>query len=490
MHWYEILVLIFYFLALGYLFLYSLGQLHLTLKYLKAKKTKSIKPPKLVEYPAVTIQLPVYNEKYVIKRLIDAVCRIDYPKNLLEIQVLDDSNDETTALAEERINHYKSQGIDIKLIQRPVRDNFKAGALAYGLDRAKGEFIAIFDADFLPPKDFLEKTIPYFAEKGIGMVQTRWGHINRDFSFFTKMQAFGLDAHFSVEQIGRNSVKSFINFNGTGGVWRKTCIETSGGWSADTLTEDLDLSYRAQLKGWQFKYLESVESPAELPILMPAIKSQQYRWNKGAAETSRKNLKKVYQQKLPFATKVHATFHLLNSSVFLMLLVVGILSLPLLLIKFNHPQLDLLFKIANLFLIGFFSIAYYFWVASKKAPFTTIKENFIKTFVSFMTVSMGLSLHNGIAVLEGFLGHKTPFIRTPKFNSSNDDAGNKDNSYVKYKLELSTFAELFLGFYFIAAMVLGVYLKDYGMFIFHAMLAIGFITVFYQSFRLIWHARE
>ena len=488
MHWYEIAVILFYFLALGYLFLYSLGQLHLTFKYLKAKKSAVVIPAEIEEYPNVTIQLPVFNEKYVIKRLIDSVCQINYPKDLLEIQVLDDSTDKTTEFAEERIRYYKNQGIDIKLIQRPDRKNFKAGALAYGLEKAKGEFIAIFDADFLPAQNFLEKTVPHFSNQNIGMVQTRWGHINRNFSFFTKMQAFGLDAHFSVEQTARNSVHSFINFNGTAGIWRKTCIENAGGWSADTLTEDLDLSYRAQIKGWQFKYLESVESPAELPILMPAIKTQQFRWNKGAAETSRKNLRKVYQQKLPFITKLHATFHLLNSSVFLMLLVVGLLSFPLLLIKFNHPQLDLLFKVANLFLIGFFSIAYYFWIASKRAPYTQIKESFIKTFVSFMTVSMGLSLHNGIAVLEGFLGRKTPFIRTPKFNATNDNAGNKNNSYTKYKLDLSTIAELILGIYFIAAMILGIYLKDYGLFLFHAMLAIGFITVSYQSFRLIWHA--
>ena len=489
MYWYEIAILILYFLALGYLFLYSLGQLHLTLKYLKYNKSVTPPPPKLIDFPRVTIQLPVYNEKYVIKRLIDSVCQINYPKDLLEIQVLDDSDDETTAIAEERIDFYQNQGIDIKLMRRPERISFKAGALAYGLERAKGEFIAIFDADFLPARNFLEKTVAYFSDEKTGMVQTRWGHINRDFSFFTKMQAFGLDAHFSIEQTGRNSVNSFINFNGTGGIWRKSCIEDAGGWSADTLTEDLDLSYRAQIKGWQFKYLESIESPAELPILMPAIKSQQYRWNKGAAETSKKNLKKVYQQKLPFITKLHATFHLLNSSVFLMLLIVAILSLPLLLIKFNHPQLDLLFKIANLFLIGFFSIGYYFWVAAKRAPFTKIKESFLKTFVSFMTISMGLSLHNGIAVLEGFVGHKTPFIRTPKFNATNNDAGTRNNSYVKYKLDISALAELLLGLYFIAAMILGVYLMDFGMFLFHAMLAIGFITVSYQSLRLLWHAR-
>jgi len=488
MNWYEYLVLIIYLLSLGYLFTYSLGQLHLALKYLRAKKTKPLPAPVITTFPKVTIQLPVYNEKYVIERLIDAVCKIDYPLDCLEIQVLDDSEDETVDLANEKIIYYQSIGIDIIHIQRPERENYKAGALAYGMEIAKGEFLAIFDADFTPTPDFLRKTIPYFTNTEIGMVQTRWGHINRNYSFFTKMQAFGLDAHFSVEQTGRNSVHSFINFNGTGGVWRKSCIKDAGGWSADTLTEDLDLSYRAQINGWKFKYLESVESPAELPILMPAIKSQQYRWNKGAAETSRKLLLRVYRQNLPFTTKLHATFHLLNSSVFLFLLIVGILSLPLMLIKFNHPQLEIVFMVANLFLIGFFSIGFYFWVASKRAPFTSIKEGFIKTFLSFMTISMGLSLYNSMAVLEGFIGHKTPFVRTPKFSATNKDSGAKNNSYINYKLELATIIELLLGVYFLAAIVLGFYLNDFGLVIFHAMLAVGFITISYQSLRTNWNA--
>lgn len=489
MHWYEYIIIGIYFIALVSLFLYSLGQLHLTLRYLKYRKNKTVdqQPKEMVTLPKVTIQLPVYNEKYVIERLIDAVCSLDYPLDLIEVQVLDDSTDETEAIAKERVAYYRQQGHDIKHIQRPERQHYKAGALAYGLKSAKGEFIAIFDADFLPAKDFLSKTIPNFSSPEIGMVQTRWGHINREYSFFTKMQAFGLDAHFSVEQTGRNSCNSFINFNGTAGVWRKSCIIDAGGWSADTLTEDLDLSYRAQIKGWKFKYLESVESPAELPILMPAIKSQQYRWNKGAAETSRKNLGRVYKQKLPFITKVHATFHLLNSSVFLLLLIVGIFSLPLILIKFNHPQLDMAFTFANVFLIGFFSIALFFWVASKKAPFTRIRENFVKTFFSFMTISMGLSLHNSIAVLEGFLGRKTPFIRTPKFNATNNTAGAIHNSYIKYHISASSIAELFLGFYFVGAIILGFYLQDYGLMIFHAMLAIGFLIISYQSLRPIKH---
>lgn len=260
MAWYEYLVLVLYIGTLTALFLYSLGQLQLTIVYLKKKKNKGVDRPQIKSWPVVTIQLPVYNEKYVVKRLIDAVCAIDYPPGKLEIQVLDDSTDVTTKLIRERVTHHQTNHIDIKHIQRQKRQGFKAGALAHGLDRARGEFIAIFDADFIPEKNFLKDTIPYFNGADIGMVQTRWGHLNREYSFFTKMQAFGLDAHFSVEQTGRNAQKSFINFNGTGGVWRKSCILDAGGWSAETLTEDLDLSYRAQLKGWRFKYLEHVES--------------------------------------------------------------------------------------------------------------------------------------------------------------------------------------------------------------------------------------
>ena len=446
-------------------------------------KTTQVLINELPSLPRVTIQLPVYNERYVIERLIDKICRLDYPKSLLEIQVLDDSTDATFDLIESKVSNYFEKGFNIAHIRREGRGGFKAGALANGLALAHGEFLAIFDADFLPSEDFLIKTIPYFNDAKIGMVQTRWGHINRDHSLLTRLQAFGLDAHFSVEQSGRNSVNSFINFNGTAGIWRRECIMDAGGWSADTLTEDLDLSYRAQLKGWGFKYLESVESPAELPIIMSAVKSQQYRWNKGAAETSRKNLLSVYKQHLPFITKLHATFHLLNSSVFLMLLIVAVLSLPLLYIKFNNPEYRIIFTLANLFLIGFFSIVYYFWVASKRASFTKISGSFLKTFIPFLTLSMGLSLHNGLAVLEGFIGIKTPFIRTPKFNSTNTSDGVVKNEYTKYRFNYQSIIELALAVYFIAAIISGIYIKDYGMILFHSMLAIGFLTVSYQTIR-------
>ncbi len=483
MAWYEFFIIGLYLAIMLLLFIYSMGQLHLTFAYLKAKKKSDDTTPELKNYPNVTVQLPIYNEEYVIERLIDTVCKLDYPKDKLEIQVLDDSTDDSVQLVAQKVAEYKKQGINIAHIRRVKRTGFKAGALAYGLHVSKGEFVAIFDADFLPKSDFLLKTIPQFTSSNIGVVQTRWGHINKEYSLFTRMQAFALNAHFSVEQTGRNYSNSFINFNGTAGVWRKTCIEDAGGWSAETLTEDLDLSYRAQLKGWKFKYLEAVETPAELPVIMPAIKSQQYRWNKGAAETAVKNLSKVFKSTLPLKTKLHATFHLLNSSIFMLLLVGGIISLPVLYIKYLHPEIDFYFHLASILLIGFMSIGFFFWVSSKKAPHTKITERFIPSFFTFMTISMGLSYHNAMAVFEGLIGKKSPFIRTPKFNSTSKEALIKGNRYLSNKVDINTIVEMFLGIYFLGGIVLGFYINDVGLLVFHAMLAIGLLTVSYQSIK-------
>ncbi|HMP99751.1 MAG TPA: glycosyltransferase family 2 protein [Cyclobacteriaceae bacterium] len=486
----EFIIAIIYSLSLLFLFLFSLGQLHLTWLYLKAKKKEN----KIADAPAhfkphVSVQLPVYNEKYVIQRLIEAVSKIDYPKEKLEIQVLDDSTDETTKIAQVKIEQLQQEGLNIQLIRRPERKDFKAGALDYGLQTAKGEFIAIFDADFLPQADFLIKTIPHFADESIGVVQTRWAHINKEYSLFTKLQAFGLDAHFSIEQSGRNFAGSFINFNGTCGVWRKKCIEDAGGWSADTLTEDLDLSYRAQLKGWKFKYLEEVSTPGELPVIMPSIKSQQYRWNKGAAETARKLMRNVFNSDKSFKNKVHAFFHLLNSSVFLFLLMAAVLSIPMLWFKQNHPWLELIFDAGLIFLLGFFSITIYFFVASKMAFGNNILKNFLKYYPVFLIVSMGLSLHNGIAVLEGWLGIKTPFIRTPKFNISKKGESWQGNEYLDFKFSWLNLLEVLGSLYFVIGIAMGFYFKDPVLLLFHAMLAIGFGIVAWQSIKVSRHAR-
>ncbi|MEX1240782.1 MAG: cellulose synthase family protein, partial [Cyclobacteriaceae bacterium] len=411
----EWIITILYTLSLGYLLLFSIGQLHLTLIYRREKRNKYPAVPAEGFEPLITIQLPVYNEKYVVERLIDAVVKIDYPREKMEIQILDDSTDETSGIIYQKLDWLKRLKVDMKHIRRDSREGYKAGALKEGLLSAKGDFIAIFDSDFVPDRDFLKKTLPYFIDPNVGVVQTRWGHINKDYSLITQLQAFGLDAHFSIEQSARNDVGSFINFNGTCGVWRKACIMDAGGWSADTLTEDLDLSYRAQLKGWRFQYLEDVVTPGELPVVMPVIKLQQYRWNKGAAETARKLIGKVIKSDLAFVQKIHAFLHLFNSSVFVALFLAAVLSFPMLFIKNTHPAIHLLFNIGIAFLLGFFSVAIFYWTATERFYEKPGRKFFIM-FPAFLIVSMGLSLHNSLAVIEGWLGIKTPFMRTPKFN--------------------------------------------------------------------------
>ena len=341
----ETVVMVIYSVALILIFLYALAQLNLLFNYLRSRRRKKAVCDKFdlnnpEEVPYVTIQLPVYNELYVMERLLNNMGEIVYPKDKLEIQVLDDSTDESFERTAQHIKRLQQTGLDIKHVTRDNRKGYKAGALKEGLKTAKGEYIAIFDADFLPKKNWLLNTIPYFKDKEIGVVQTRWGHINRDYSLLTRVQAFALDAHFTLEQVGRNSKGHFINFNGTAGVWRKECILDAGNWEGDTLTEDLDLSYRAQLKDWKFKYLEEVETPAELPVVISAARSQQFRWNKGGAENFQKMALRVLRKdSIPFKTKVHSILHLLNSTMFLNILIVAVLSIPMLYIKNEYEHL-------------------------------------------------------------------------------------------------------------------------------------------------------
>ena len=484
----EWLVISLYGITLLIICLFSLGQFNLSWHYLKAKKLGVDTEPELTEFPRVTVQLPIYNERYVVERLIDAVCQLKYPKDKLEIQVLDDSNDETVDIVKRKINFYVADGIDIKHIQRTDRTGFKAGALQYGLKQAKGSYLAIFDADFVPAADFLLQTLPKFKNEKIGMVQTKWAHLNKDFGWLTKIQAFWLDAHFTVEQKGREQAGSFINFNGTAGVWRKECIYDAGGWQHDTLTEDLDLSYRAQLKGWKFVYREEIESPAELPMVIPAIKSQQYRWNKGAAETARKTLGKVLRANIAFKHKARAVFHLLNSSVFLLLLIAAVLSIPMLYIKEYNPDLVLIFDLGSIFVLGFLAMGFFYWVSAKATHPTYTFKYFITNFPMFLAFSMGMALHNSIAVVEGYLGIKTPFIRTPKFNVKAKGDSWKGNQYLSKVLTPVTFFEGLLAIYFIYGIVSGFKLEDYGLMLFHLMMALGFSYVFVLSISPIKHA--
>lgn len=487
----EIVILLVYGFFLTFILFYSFIQVHLVILYL-LKKRKNRKPIINTQnpYPFVTIQLPIYNEQYVIERLIKKVAKIDYPKNRFEIQILDDSNDETTKIIRRVIKDLEYTGIPIDLVRRKDRKGFKAGALAYGMTICKGEFLAIFDADFLPEKDFLKKTIPYFQDPNIGVVQTRWAHINENYSLLTQLQAFGLDAHFTIEQSGRNFGNHFINFNGTAGVWRAACIDDAGGWSADTLTEDLDLSYRAQLKGWKFQYLEEVESPAELPAAMNALKSQQFRWTKGAAECTRKNLLKVLlDNKLPIGTKLHAIFHLMNSFIFICVLSVAILSLPIFYIKNNFPEYALLFKYATGFASCLLFLMIFYWVSLRNQYPNLLKRlsSFVWKFPVFLSLSMGMSLHNGIAVFEGYIGRKSPFIRTPKFNLTSTKDKWKGNKYLASSISVITLLEGLLCLYFLAGVFLSFQYQSYGMLPLFIMLTFGFGYVFFYS---IFHSRQ
>ena len=488
----EYITIAIYSISLVLIFMYSLAQLNLLFNYLSAQK-KEDNSPKFdlsnpEEVPFITIQLPVFNEMYVMERLLDNIVKLKYPKDKLEIQVLDDSTDESVLTTTHHIKALQEQGVDIKHICRTNRKGYKAGALKEGLENTKGEFIAIFDADFLPKEDWLLKTVPFFKDEKIGVVQTRWGHLNRSYSTLTKIQAFALDAHFTLEQVGRNSKGHFMNFNGTAGLWRKECIYDAGNWEGDTLTEDLDLSYRAQLKNWKFKYLENVETPAELPVIISAARSQQFRWNKGGAENFQKMAKRVLKAKgLPFRTKIHSLLHLLNSSMFLNVFIVAILSIPMLYIKNEYTHLKNYFYMMSFFVISSVIFFICYWHMYKK----TYGGGFVKfikyigMFFTFFSIAMGFSLHNSIAVLEGHFGKKSEFVRTPKFNINNIKGGWKNNKYIKKKPSINVIVEGILVLYFAfgmySAFIVGNQGGDFGLFPFHLMLFIGFGYVFFKS---------
>ena len=435
--------------------------------------------------PHVTIQLPVFNELYVVERLLDQVCRLNYPKHKLEIQVLDDSTDETALVTQNKVNELKAKGFDIVRRYRPIRTGFKAGALKEGLSHAKGDYLAIFDADFLPKPDFLMKTMPYFHDPRVGVVQTRWGHINKDYSFLTKMQAFALDAHFSVEQTGRNSKGYFINFNGTAGVWRKSTIIDAGNWDHDTLTEDLDLSYRAQLKGWKIKYLEHYVAPAELPVEIGAIKGQQFRWTKGGAENLIKNAKRlISSNSIPFKTKLQGMFHLFSSTIFVCVFICCLLSVPIFYYKNQFDKIELVLTICSVSLFSSAFLLYYFWTAysySVQKPYNIF--SYLGNFILFLPMIMGLSFHNTLAVTEGLLGIKSSFIRTPKFNVNSKKDKWKNNKYISRKISLSSIIEGLLAVYFSAAVFLAFYFQDFSFIYFHAFLVFGFGVLFILSFK-------
>ena len=472
-----------YGLCLLFIFFFSAGQWQLTRLALRAyTQPPAPRPPVPATWPRVTVQLPLYNEQNVVERVIDATAALDYPAALLHIQVLDDSTDATVALAAARVAHFAAQGLHISHVRRPGREGYKAGALRYGLEETDGEFIAIFDADFVPKPDFLRRTIPYFLQdERVGMVQTRWGHLNENESLLTRLQGFGLDAHFLIEQVGRTFAGFFINFNGTGGVWRRSCIADAGGWHIDTLTEDLDLSYRAQLRGWRFVYRPEIVAPAELPAVMDALKSQQFRWTKGAAETGRKHLGAVWRSAQPLATKWQATFHLLNSSVYLVILLMALLSVPLVFVREQYREFRLVFKLASVFLVGFAPLIYYYYTAWRLAHPNKPLWRYPGFFLLFLSVSMGLALHNARAVALGWLGQRTPFVRTPKAGTGG--SAGKQRRYRTGGLGPLVLLEGVLTAYFAFGLGAGIYFGDFGLLPFHTLLTVGFGAVCYYSVR-------
>jgi cellulose synthase/poly-beta-1,6-N-acetylglucosamine synthase-like glycosyltransferase len=480
-----------YSISLILILFYAFAQLNLLINYIKAQKLVDNAPQLDLsnpeEVPYVTIQLPVFNEAYVMERLLDNIALIDYPREKLEIQVLDDSTDETVETTAAHVKRLAATGLDIVHITRTDRSGYKAGALKEGLEVAKGELIAIFDADFLPDADWLYKTIPYFKDPEIGVVQTRWAHLNRDYSILTQVQAFALDAHFTLEQVGRNSKGHFINFNGTAGVWRKETIYDAGNWEGDTLTEDLDLSYRAQLKKWKFKYLEHVTTPAELPIIISAARSQQFRWNKGGAENFRKMFKRVIFSDISVRSKMHGILHLLNSTMFLNVLIVGLLSVPMLYIKNEYGHLREYFIVMSFFVISTIIFFVCYWYMYKKTYGSGFKNfvSYIGMFFTFFSIAMGFSFHNSIAVLEGHAGKRSEFVRTPKFNLKAMGGNWKTNKYLLKKISPHVIIEGILMLYFAfgmySAFVVGDQGGDFGLFPFHLMLFIGFGFVFIRS---------
>jgi cellulose synthase/poly-beta-1,6-N-acetylglucosamine synthase-like glycosyltransferase len=393
-----------------------LALVHLRTERLRETPPGADAPPAPEEWPVVTVQLPLYNEAGVAKRLIDACARLDYPNDRLEIQVLDDSTDETTTLAERRAAHWRDRGCEVRVVHRDDRDGYKAGALKNGLRLARGSLVAVFDADFVPPPAFLRRAVPALLAAGedTGMVQARWGHLNADDSLLTKAQGVGLDAHFAIEQRARQAAGCFLNFNGTAGLWRRACITDAGGWHTDTLTEDLDLSYRAQLAGWQLRYLPDLEVPAELPAHLGALRAQQARWTKGAIETARKLLGPLWRSAQPPRVKAAGAFHLTAH-----------LAYPLVLLAaLTHPALVWLehigrgpgafyFAALSVGMVGFAGVVLA-QLFAQRALYPDWPRRFAMRFPLFLAGTVGLSISNTRAVARALLGRHTPFARTPK----------------------------------------------------------------------------
>src|SRR5436190_16978056 len=468
----ETLTLSSYFFVLIVLAIYGWHRYYLVYLYMRNRDKEPTRQPPLDPLPIVTIQLPLYNEMYVADRLIEAVGAIDYPRQLLEIQVLDDSIDETRSIAELAVRRLAAQGIDIKYYHRTDRTGFKAGALEAGLKVARGEFIAIFDADFMPTPDFLLRLMPHFSDPKIGMVQARWGHINQDYSLLTKIQSILLDGHFVLEHGARNRGGCFFNFNGTAGVWRRATIADAGGWQHDTLTEDLDLSYRAQLRGWRFVFVPDLVAPAEVPVEMNAFKSQQHRWAKGSIQTCRKLLPQILAADVPSGVKAEAFFHLTANFNYPLMVVLSLLMFPSMVIRYNMGWYEMMLIDVPLFFAATFSVCNFYLVCQREIhPDWRAR---IKYLPFLMSIGIGLCINNSRAVLEALFNKQSEFVRTPKYHIEGDAdewVGKKYHQTVA----VQPLIELALGLYFTATVFYALANQIYGTIPFLVLFQVGFL---------------
>lgn len=480
-------ILIVHYLLIGILCIYGAHRIYHTLL---AERHSKLEGPQAIKgsLPKVTVQAPVFNERLVVERLVDALAALDYPADKLQIQLLDDSTDDTVEIAAARIAYHRERGVDIVHIHREDRQGFKAGALEEALSSATGEFIAIFDADFLPPVDFLKNAVPYFSRPEIGMVQTRWQHLNRDHNLLTRVQSIMLDAHFGIEQIARSRTGAFFNFNGTAGIWRKEAIRDAGGWRADTLTEDLDLSYRAQLKNWKFVYLPDIGCPSELPVDMAAFKTQQHRWAKGAIEVMKRVLRTVWKSPATLHAKVEATLHLTGNFSYMLMFVDSLFFLlPAVHIREQAEWHFLAWVDIPLFFFASMSHAWFFLYSQK-----ILYGNFLKGITilpALLATSIGLGVNNGRAVIEALVGHVTGFVRTPKTgdvaagtgNSPSVDVPSKGSRYKTVGVIWAEWLEVALAVTYLGYMIWAISRSYWVVVPFLAVFAVGFFFTGSQS---------
>ncbi|MGD8863316.1 MAG: glycosyltransferase [Myxococcales bacterium] len=471
----EVVIIAFYMAVLSILGLYGFHRGHLLYLYWRHRKDAPTPPREFDELPRVTVQLPMYNEMYVAERLLEGVASIDYPKDKLEIQVLDDSTDETTEIARRKADELAARGYDVTFHHRDNRHGFKAGALEEGLHVAKGDFVMVFDADFVPTPGIVKELIHHFTDPKVGMVQARWGHLNREYSLLTRVQSMMLDGHFVIEHIARNRSGRFFNFNGTAGIWRRAAIIDAGGWEHDTLTEDMDLSFRAQMRGWRFVYVPTALAPAEIPCEMNSFKGQQFRWAKGSAQTTKKLIWQVIKADLPLKIKIECLFHLTNNFAYLFLVMLAALQLPNMIMRQRMDNPELLLLDVPLFCATCISIVV-FYLTTHAALYGNLRDA-VKRLPLMMAVSIGLSINNARAVLEGLLGVQSEFVRTPKHGVRKHDDGWITKRYKASAANFGTFLEIGFGLYIVATILLAIATGSWVSVPFLVLFMVGFLYV-------------